>query len=371
MARAPRILMAGGGTGGHVYPAIAIADALRRAEPGSVVEFAGTTDRMEWEAVPKAGYAIHPIVAAGIRREMTLRNLRVPLTMARGLTQSWQLVGDFDADAVVGTGGYVSGPVGLAATLRHRVLVVQEQNAHPGVTNRILGRMADRIHVAFDEATASFPGDKTTVSGNPVRDDLPKANRSDARASYGIPGEARVLLVLGGSLGSQAVNEAVAQRIESLLESPDVFVIWQAGSRYIDRMKAAVGEQSRLRLSAYIDRMDLAYAAADLVMCRSGAITCSELLVTGKPSVLVPSPNVAEDHQTGNAESLVRIGAAVLLPEPGLGEGWEPLVRRLLGDPKALAAMAKAARYHAVLDSAERIAGDVLNLARRRAARAT
>jgi UDP-N-acetylglucosamine--N-acetylmuramyl-(pentapeptide) pyrophosphoryl-undecaprenol N-acetylglucosamine transferase len=362
--------MAGGGTGGHVYPAIAIADAIRRTEPESVVAFAGTTDRMEWDAVPKAGYPIHPIAAAGIRRSLSLGNLRVPLTMARGLAQSWHLVGDFDADAVVGTGGYVSGPVGLAAAMRRRALVVQEQNARPGVTNRILGRMADRIHVAFDEAESAFPPGRTRVSGNPIRRGLAAMGRDEARERYGIPADARVLLVLGGSLGSQAINEAVARHVGRLLESPDTAVIWQAGSRYVDRMAAAVPGHERLRLSAFIDRMDLAYAAADLVLCRSGAITCSELLATGRPSVLVPSPNVTEDHQTRNAESLVRVGAARLLPETGLAEGWEPLVRQLLDDPATLASMAGAARSHAVLDSADRIARDVLDLARHRAARA-
>ncbi len=363
--------MAGGGTGGHVYPAIAIADAVRRTEPESVVAFAGTTDRMEWQAVPGAGYAIHPIAAAGLKRKLAVSNLRVPLTMMRGLAQSWRLVGDFDADVVVGTGGYVSGPVGLAAAMRHRGLVVQEQNAHPGVTNRILGRMADRVHVAFDDAGAAFPADRTSVSGNPIRPGLSTAVRSEARIAYGIPEDARVLLVLGGSLGSQAVNEAVAPRIGSLMDSADLYVVWQAGTRYIDRMKAAVGEHEKLRLSAYIDRMDLAYAASDLVMCRSGAITCSELLATGRPSVLIPSPNVTEDHQTRNAESLVRIGAARLLPESDLPEGWEPLVTGLLRDATTLAGMSRAARSHAVLDSADRIARDVLNLAHRRTARAT
>lgn len=367
MNRPPRILMAGGGTGGHVYPAIAIADAIRRAEPTAAVAFAGTRDRMEWEAVPKAGYAIHPIAAAGLRRRLSAQNLKVPFTVMRGLFQSWRLVGDFDADAVVGTGGYVSGPVGLAAVLRRRALLIQEQNAHAGITNRILGRLADRVHVAFEEARAAFPAGRTTVSGNPVRPELLGVDPEVARSHLGVPGGARVLLVLGGSLGSQALNEAVAGSVTEFIRATGVFVLWQTGARYFERMRAAVPEQALLRMVPYIDRMDQAYAAADLVLCRSGAITCSELLAVGRPSVLVPSPNVAEDHQTRNAESLVRTGAAKLLPETGLTRQWDVLVRALLDDPDGLREMTHAARAQGIHDAADRIARDALNLARFRA----
>lgn len=357
----PRILFAAGGTGGHVYPALAIADAIRAAEPRSVIEFAGTRHRMEWEAVPRAGYAIHAIEAAGFDRRRPMANLGIPFTVARGAWQAWRLVADFDADVVVATGGFVTGPVGLAAALRRRPLVIQEQNAYAGVTNRWLSRFAHRIHAAFPEAASAFGGREVIISGNPVRSGIAGASRADGRQAFDLADDALVLLVIGGSLGSQALNEAVEQALPRWLEDPRVHVVWQTGPRYHDGLAHAAGD--RVRVYRYIDRMDLAYAASDLVLSRAGASTCSELLASASPSVLVPSPNVAEDHQTHNARSLERAGAARLLPEPRLRDEIAALVGSLLHDEPARSAMRDAARANAPADVAERIARDVLDLA--------
>jgi UDP-N-acetylglucosamine--N-acetylmuramyl-(pentapeptide) pyrophosphoryl-undecaprenol N-acetylglucosamine transferase len=359
----PRILLTGGGTGGHVYPAIAIADAVRRAHPLSVVAFAGTQDRLEWDAVPRAGYEIHPIRARGIVRRWSWRNVLLPFTLLRGWWQSRRLIRDFDPDVVVATGGYVSGPVLLAARSENRPILVQEQNAYPGLTNRIGARWADRVHVAFEAAREHFDADRITVSGNPIRPDLVHVDRADARRRLGLPERARVVLVFGGSGGSRALNEAVLDWADHLLEAEDRYVLWQTGKKYFDEMKERAPVHERLLLTAYLQEMKYAYGAADLAVCRAGAITCSELTATGTPSVLVPSPNVAADHQTVNARSLADREAAILLEEDRLEVEGAELISYLLGDETRRNRMAQNARAMARFDAADRIAEDVLDLA--------
>ena len=363
MKRAPRILLAGGGTGGHVYPAIAIANAIRALEPEAAIAFAGTQDHLEWDAVPKAGYAIHPITVSGFHRKQPLRNLSLPFKLAKGMTQSWALVGHFDADVAVGTGGYVSGPVLMAASWRGRPVVLQEQNAYAGVTNRLLSKRAAQIHIAFPEAKGWFPEEKCRLSGNPTRAALLEADYAAARANFDVPEDASLLFVFGGSLGSLALNTAMEKHLKTLLADEGVYVIWQTGRLYYERLKARVEDHARLHLLQYIDRMDLAYAAADLALCRAGAITCSELMVTGTPSILVPSPNVAEDHQTKNAQSMERAGAALLAPEAALDAVLVEKVPALLNDKARRTEMTQAALDAARPDAATRIARDVLRLA--------
>ena len=363
--RPPHILMAGGGTGGHVYPAIAIADAITALRPEARVIFAGTEDRLEARAVPAAGYALHPITAQGVQRAVTAKNLMTPVRMLKGLLQSWRLVGALGVDVAVGTGGYVAGPVLLAAWLRGRPLIIQEQNAYAGVTNRLLAHLAERIHLAFPEAKEWVPADRAVVSGNPTRRSLREADPAEARSALRLPTDARVLLVMGGSLGSAALNEAVETNLETLLADEDVYVVWQTGTRYHEAINDRVDDHPQLRLVEYIDRMDRVYAAADLVVCRAGALTCSELMVTGTPAVLVPSPNVVADHQTKNARSMERTGAARLLPEDDLPARFVDIVHDLLNDPDARAEMTAAAEEMARPEAAEEIARDVLTLADR------
>ncbi|MEO0557283.1 MAG: undecaprenyldiphospho-muramoylpentapeptide beta-N-acetylglucosaminyltransferase [Bacteroidota bacterium] len=358
----PRVLFACGGTGGHVYPAIAIADALRALRPGAAVAFAGTRDRMEWEAVPKAGYPIHAITVSGFQRGLSAsslkRNLSFPFKLAKGLGESWRLIGSFDPDVVVGTGGYASGPVGLAGALRGRKLVLQEQNAIAGATNKLLAGRADRVFVAFDAAQSAFSQD-TTVAGNPVRQDLVEADRAEALAHFGFPDDARVLLAFGGSLGARPINDAVSSALEPILASPTAHILWAAGKRYYDELAPRI-DHERVRLLPYLNRMDLAYAAADLAVCRSGAITCSELAVTGTPSVLVPSPNVTADHQTQNALALG--DAAIVLPESELATRFADVVSTLLTNNAQLLDMQEAARAEARPNAARTIAEAVIAL---------
>ena len=362
--RPPRVLLAGGGTGGHVYPAIAIADAVRSLDPTAAVMFAGTRERMEWKAVPKAGYAIFPISVTALHREISMRTVAFPFRLMKGFAESWGLVRDFDADVAVGTGGFVSGPVLLAASLQGRRIVIQEQNAYAGLTNRILGKRAARAHIAFREAQTYFPADRTVLSGNPVRKELAAADREEALRHFDLPATARVVLVFGGSLGSRAINDAVGRNLDALLEAEDRYLVWQSGSQYFESVRARVAPHPRLRLLEYLDRMDLAYAAADVALCRAGAITCSELMLTGTPAVLVPSPNVAEDHQTKNARSMSEAGAAELLPESHLEEQIVATIDALMKDDERRIRMTAAARELARPNAATEIARDVLELAK-------
>ncbi|WP_103019533.1 undecaprenyldiphospho-muramoylpentapeptide beta-N-acetylglucosaminyltransferase [Salinibacter altiplanensis] len=364
-ARAPHILMVGGGTGGHVYPAIAIADAVRALRPDARIVFAGTQDRLEARAVPEAGYALHPITAQGLQRRAVASNFLLPIRVAQGLMQSWRLVGAIGPHVAVGTGGYVAAPVLMAAWLRGRPLLVQEQNAYAGLTNRVLSRLAVRTHLAFPEAKDWVPAEHAVVSGNPTRQSLQNTDPAAARAALDFPKDGRVVLAMGGSLGSAAINGAIQDNLDALLAKDDVHVVWQTGPRYHDDLIEEVDPHPRLRVVEYIDQMGHAYAAADLVVCRAGALTCSELTVTGTPAVLVPSPNVTADHQTKNARSLEQAGAAIRLDEEDLEARLDTVLLDVLGDPERRAQMATAARERARPDAAETIARDVLALADR------
>jgi len=361
--RPPRFLLAGGGTGGHVYPALALADALKSLMPDAEFLFAGTRERMEWTAVPKAGYEIHPIPIRGFQRGAFTANLAFPYYLLRGMVESARLVKQFRPDVVIGTGGFVSGPVLAAALLKGVPVVVQEQNAFAGVTNSMLGRWARQVHVAFEEARKAFPADRVYVSDNPTRAHLREADPDQARAYFDIPQGAVTLLVFGGSLGSQRLNEAVAEHVREWLGLiPELYLVWQTGPRYFPRMQELLHGVERIRVMPWMDRMDLAYAAADLALCRSGAITCSELGVTGTPAVLVPSPNVAEDHQTHNARALERAGAAVVLPEAQMSDHLTDTLLPLLRDSQRLRAMGQAGKMKSNPQAAHDIARHILSL---------
>ena len=373
-SRSPlRVLFAAGGTGGHVYPALAIADALRALRPDAEVTFAGTAGRLEAEAVPKAGYRFLPVTAVALPRRLSKDLLRVPLLLGQGLWEARGVVRRARPHVAVGTGGYVTGPVLTAARLAGVPVVLQEQNAFAGVTNRLLGRFAAEIHVAFEEAVAAFPTGKTVLSGNPVRAALTEASRAEGRAFFGVPEGVPLLVVTGGSLGAQRLNEAVLAQVPEMLGT-DGHAVWITGPRYLARTQlglSSLGDVAeRVRLVSYCDRMALAYAAADLFLCRAGAITLAELALTGTPAVLVPSPNVAEDHQTHNARAMERPGAAVLLPEADLDTRLAATVHGLLHDPARLARMADAARTLARPDAAESIARRVVEIAGGRRPRA-
>lgn len=359
-----RVLIAAGGTGGHVYPAIAIADALQNERANTEILFVGTKDHMEWETVPRAGYDITGIWISGFHRRLTAKNLLFPVKLLTSLVQSFRIIQNFKPDVVVSCGGYAAGPVGWVAAKRGIPLVVQEQNSFPGVTNRLLGKNADRIFTAFEEAAEFFPGKNVVLAGNPTRNSLTKAKKQQALQAFNFDAEHATLLILGGSGGAKSINEAMKRHITSLHDDQQLQIIWQCGQRYYDRLREDIDPEqfNKLLLTDFLHNMPEAYAAADLVISRAGALSCSELALTGKPSILVPSPNVAGDHQTKNAQSMVKEGAAELAKDNELDKTLAELVESLINDQQRLQNMQQAALRLARPEAAQTIAKGITEL---------
>lgn len=320
MLRQPRILITGGGTGGHVFPAIAIADAIKRQHPQAEFLFVGAVGKMEMERVPKAGYPIEGLNIAGFQRGFSLsslrRNLSFPFKLFSSTLRARRIVRRFQPDVVIGTGGYASGPVMRAAQGLGIPTLIQEQNSYAGVTNRLLAKRATRICVAYDHMEQYFPADKIVFTGNPVRQDILslEQKRQEGLAYYNLDAGKKTIVILGGSLGARTLNEAMAANTGLLAGQPGIQVVWQCGRFYeFEYSNCETAKLPQVRVMAFIDRMDLLFAAADLIISRAGALTISELCLVGKPAILVPSPNVAEDHQTKNALALVEKSAARLV----------------------------------------------------------
>ncbi|WP_340103729.1 undecaprenyldiphospho-muramoylpentapeptide beta-N-acetylglucosaminyltransferase [Rhodohalobacter sp. 8-1] len=362
-----RILLAAGGTGGHVYPAIAIADAVKGVRSDSEILFVGTRDRMEWQAVPSAGYDIKSVWISGFHRRLTPQNLLFPVKLVTSLVQSFSILKRFKPDVVVACGGFAAGPVGWVAAKLGVPLAIQEQNSYPGVTNRILAKHAVKIFTAFEAAEQYLPENKIELTGNPVRNSLKVSDKQDALDHFRFSDDKPVLLILGGSGGAKALNDAMAERLDELHDEYEIQIIWQCGEKYYKNLSTSINEKEypNLRLLGYIDDMPAAYGAATLVLTRAGASTCSELMIIGKPSVLVPSPNVAGDHQTKNAAAMVDEGASVLISEEELSDAITNKVPALLKDDEKLQNMSQAALKLAKPDAANQIAKQLFELAKR------
>ena len=359
-----RILMAAGGTGGHVYPAIAIADAIKEKHPDAEILFAGTRDRMEWTAVPKSGYEISSVWISGFHRRLTPQNLLFPVKLLVSIVQSYKIIKKFKPDAVVACGGFASGPIGWTAAKTGIPLILQEQNSFPGVTNRMLAKYASRIFTAFDDASEYLPKEKIMIAGNPVRANLAGMDKKEALEQFGFNENHPTLFVMGGSGGAKSVNDAMLQNLAYLHDELGLQIIWQCGARYLTELKKTINTDAlpNLRLLDYIDNMAAAYAVSDLVISRAGAGACSELMLTGKPAVLVPSPHVAGDHQAKNAEAMVADGAAVLLKDEDVQSSLHQVVDALIFDKKELNKMAEKALALAKPDAAAIIADEVLQM---------
>lgn len=363
-----RVLLAAGGTGGHVYPAIAIADAVKSLSSESDVLFVGTRDRMEWQTVPDAGYDIKSVWISGFHRRLTPQNLLFPVKLAVSLIQSFSILKRFKPDVVVACGGFAAGPVGWVAAKLGFPIAIQEQNSYPGVTNRLLAKHASKIFTAFKAAEQYLPNEKIELTGNPVRSSLSISDKKEALENYGFSSEKPVLLILGGSGGALAINEAIKTQLDALLNDYGLQVIWQTGKKYYDDLSNAIDldKYPYLRLMGYIDDMPAAYAAATLVLTRAGASTCSELMTIGKPSVLVPSPNVAGDHQTKNASAMVDEGASLLIPENELESALRDQIPNLLEDDERLNKMSEAALKLAKPDASVTIAEQLFKLVKQK-----
>ncbi|MEX2585716.1 MAG: undecaprenyldiphospho-muramoylpentapeptide beta-N-acetylglucosaminyltransferase [Balneolaceae bacterium] len=362
-----RVLIAAGGTGGHVYPGIAIADALQKTDEDVSLLFAGTRNRMEWNAVPRAGYEIQSLWISGLQRRFSPANLIFPVKLGVSLLQSFLLLKKFRPDVVVSCGGFASGPVGWVAARLGIPLILQEQNSYPGVTTRLLARHAERIFTAFEGASEWLPKEKIRLTGNPIRSSFRKSTKEAGCKQFGFLMEKPVVLILGGSGGALSINQAIEQNLDTLHDKMDLQLLWQCGPRYHEPLQRRIepGRYPNLKLMSYIEEMPDAYAAADLVVSRAGAISCSELMLTGSPSILVPSPNVAGDHQSRNAASMTEAGAARLLSDNQVREQLPEVIASLLKNPEQLQEMGKRAQGLSRPDAASEIAKQIKQIGSR------
>ncbi|RUT69388.1 undecaprenyldiphospho-muramoylpentapeptide beta-N-acetylglucosaminyltransferase [Flavobacterium cupreum] len=326
-----KFILSGGGTGGHIYPAIAIANELKAQFPDAEFLFVGAKDKMEMQKVPQAGYEIKGLWIAGLQRKLTLQNLMFPLKLATSLLESRRIIRQFKPNVVIGTGGFASGPLLQAAGGAGIPTVIQEQNSFPGITNKLLSKKANAICVAYENLERFFPKEKIILTGNPVRQDLIDidSKRDEAIAFYGLDPDKKTLLVLGGSLGARRVNQLIEKELQSFL-AQDVQIIWQCGKLYFEDYKKHA--QQNVRVVDFIERMDFVYAAADVIISRAGASSVSELCIVGKPVIFIPSPNVAEDHQTKNAQAIVEAKGAILLKESELDSQFSIVFEALVKD---------------------------------------
>ena len=362
-----KIILSGGGTGGHIYPAVATAEALRRllGDEGVELLFVGAQGKMEMEKLPALGYRVVGLPVAGLQRKFDLHNFALPFKVLRSLREARRTIRSFGADVVAGFGGYASAPVLWSAQRMGIPTLIQEQNSYAGVTGKILARRARRICVAYDGMERFFPADRIVFTGNPLRGNfLQAAPREEAAAHFGLRPDVPTLLIVGGSLGTRTLNEAMKRYADSLGANPDVQVIWQTGKYYEKEMEAFMASRHcpNIWRGAFIDRMDYAYAAADVVVSRSGACTVSELALAGKAVIFVPSPNVAEDHQTKNARALADRDAALLIPDAEAVERALPAALELLGDRDRIARLESNIRHMATPDAARDVATEILRL---------
>ncbi len=330
-----KIIISGGGTGGHIYPAIAIADEIKKRIENVEILFVGAKDRMEMDRVPKSGYKIKGLWISGIQRKRSLKNLVVPIKLIHSLIKAGRIIWTFKPDVVIGVGGYASGPTLRVAALYGIPTVIQEQNSHAGITNRLLAKHVDKICVAYTQMEKYFPKTKLVLTGNPVRADLHQINtkKEEAIGFFDRGHNQKTVLMTGGSLGARSLNEAALKAYDVFRENPDIFFIWQTGKLYYERLKQnQMGQLENVKMVPFIERMDLAYAVADVIIARAGALTISELGLVGKPAILVPSPNVAEDHQTKNAQALVDLNAAIMIRDQHVENELFAQVVKLLND---------------------------------------
>ena len=357
-----KILISGGGTGGHIFPALSIANTIKRRTDAEIL-FVGADNRMEMEKVPAAGYKIIGLPVAGFNRRNLFKNFSVIIKLYKSMRLARQIVKDFQPDIAIGVGGYASGPTLKAAQKAGVPTLVQEQNSYAGVTNKMLAGKADRICVAYDGMQRFFPADKIILTGNPVRKNLFDgiSDPAKARESFGLDPERTTVLVVGGSLGARTLNEALEAGIRTLIEN-GVQVIWQTGKNFGNRASVAAKGLKGAVVTEFITDMGAAYAAADLVVSRAGAGSISELQLLGKPCILVPSPNVAEDHQTKNALALVNKNAAILVSDAEAVQTLVPTVLATAKDKKRLSEMAQNISAMALRDADERIVDEVMKL---------
>jgi UDP-N-acetylglucosamine--N-acetylmuramyl-(pentapeptide) pyrophosphoryl-undecaprenol N-acetylglucosamine transferase len=363
-----RVIISGGGTGGHIFPAISIANALRKIEPETEILFVGAEGRMEMEKVPAAGYRIIGLPVAGLNRSLSLKNILVLIKLLKSLNKAKKVIKEFQPDVVVGVGGYASGPVLRQAGRMGIPTLIQEQNSYAGITNKLLAKRASAICVAYDGMGKYFPSGKIIKTGNPVRHNFDNLEslRDEALSFFSLKKEFPVVLVLGGSLGAGSINTGMSDNIDKLRESECQW-LWQTGKYYFENVRALVtlSFSGNISVHSFINRMDYAYAAADIIVSRAGAGTISELCLVGKPVILIPSPNVAEDHQTRNAEALSTREASILISDNVASKTLVDEAIKLIADKTKREMLSANILKMADRDADIRIAKEILKLVRK------
>ncbi|MCD7962351.1 MAG: undecaprenyldiphospho-muramoylpentapeptide beta-N-acetylglucosaminyltransferase [Rikenellaceae bacterium] len=360
-----KVILSGGGTGGHIYPAVSVAEELHKILGDKVdILFVGAEGKMEMDKIPALGYKIVGLPVAGLQRRLTLKNLALPFKIVKSLNKAKSVIKKFNPDIVVGFGGYASAPILWTAQKAKIPTVIQEQNSYAGVTNKILSKKADKICVAYDGMNRFFPDEKIIHTGNPVRGNFTNlSERTIASEFFHLSPYKKTILITGGSLGTRTLNNAVLKYYDTLKDS-DIQIIWQTGKFYEKEINGQIENRKADNIwhGAFIERMDYAYAACDIIIARAGASTVSELCLLGKPVIFVPSPNVAEDHQTKNALALSSVGAAELIKDSDAVEKVIPAALELLKDPEKMAQMSQKIRGMGIVDSASRITDIILKL---------
>ncbi|WP_421807876.1 undecaprenyldiphospho-muramoylpentapeptide beta-N-acetylglucosaminyltransferase [Flagellimonas sp.] len=356
-----RFILSGGGTGGHIYPAVAIANELKRRYPDAKFLFVGAKDKMEMEKVPQAGYEIKGLWISGLQRKLTLKNLMFPFKVISSLLEARNTVKQFKPHVAIGTGGFASGPLLRMAQRAGVPCVLQEQNSFAGITNKLLAAKAEKICVAYDGMERFFPKEKIVKTGNPIRTDLVAVskNKEEALDFFGLKGDKKTVLVLGGSLGALRINQLIEKELDFFAKQ-NLQVLWQCGKLYYEAYKKH--DSDTVKVMAFVNRMDLAYAAADVIISRAGAGSVSELCLVGKPVIFIPSPNVAEDHQTQNAKALVSKDAAIMLKEDELDAEFETNFSNLMGSEALQEKLGKNIRKMAMPKATEHIVDEIEKL---------
>lgn len=360
-----RIIVSGGGTGGHIFPAIAIANAIKTIRPDTEFLFVGAEGKMEMEKVPAAGYKIEGLWISGFQRKLTLSNLAFPFKVISSILKAKRILKTFKPDAVIGTGGFASGPMLQVAASQGIPTLIQEQNSYAGITNKILSQKVDRICVAYSGMEKFFPKQKIILTGNPVRQDILslEGKRERGLEFFGLDGNKKTILVIGGSLGARTINESIMNCLEDFA-SNNIQLIWQTGKGYFETAKSGVSKFEGIGIKAFdfIQKMDLAYSVADMVISRAGASSVSELCLVRKPTILIPSPNVAEDHQTKNAMALVTYNAAIIIKDIDAKQQLKAVAIKLIKDEEACFKLSENIARLALPDSAIVIANEVISL---------
>ena len=358
-----KFIISGGGTGGHIFPAVAIADALKKQMPNCDILFVGADGKMEMERVPKAGYKIEGLPIMGLPRKLSLDLIKFPFKLVKSWWKGRSILSNFKPDAVIGVGGYASGVIVRMAAGKNIKTLIHEQNSFAGLTNRTLSKSVNKVCVAYENMERFFPKEKIVYTGNPIRQDIIdlSGKKQEALSYYGFDNSKPVLLILGGSLGARTLNDSVKLGLENL-QKAGVQVLWQCGKLYYEEFKPIAATYDNVKLVAFIDRMDYVYAMADVVISRAGALSISELAVVAKPTIFVPSPNVTDDHQTANAMSLVNKNAALLIKDIKARETLISTALNLIEDKAQQATLIENIKSCGIANAADKIAAEILQL---------